>query len=116
MEKIRVMVLRNCADPEVTEIGADLASMQELVGGPIQALMIFSDMPEIMLVCNEEGKLWRLKQNRYLRGRDGEIVDMLVGDCFLCSTDEEDFASLTDEQIEKIKADHKVTITSVWMS
>ena len=78
--------------------------MQSIVGGIIQAIYPF-DHPEIALICNDEGKLMRLRPNRALFDKDGNIVDIVAGTFFLCSapTESENFESLTDEQIETYK-------------
>ena len=46
------------------------------------------------MVCNEEGKLLKLPPNFMYMG------DIIVGDVFFCSGGEEDFESLTDDQVE----------------
>ena len=78
--------------------------MQSIVGGLIQAISPF-DHPEITLVCNDEVKLNRLRLNRALFDKDGNVVDIVAGTFFLCSApaDSENFESLTNERIEKYK-------------
>lgn len=89
-------------EPYVKEIDGRLETMQNIVGGLIQAIYPF-DNPEIALICNDEGKLIRLPLNRALRDENGEVYDIISGTFFLCSApaDSENFESLTDEQIEK---------------
>jgi len=86
------------------EIDGSLESMQEIVGGTIQAVYPFAD--PVALICNDEGKLLGLQPNRALREEGtGRVYDMVVGTCFLCGAPvgEESFASLTDEQAETYK-------------
>ena len=55
-------------------------------------------------VCNDEGKLAGLPQNRPLKHPEtGEIYDTVCGPFFLCSapSDSENFESLSEELIEK---------------
>lgn len=101
---MKILVIEPLKEPYVIEIDGTLESMQQIVGGLIQAIYPF-DHPEIALICNEEGKLNRLPLNRALFDNDGNIVDIIAGTFFLCSapTDSENFESLTDEQIEKYK-------------
>lgn len=89
-------------EPYVKEIDGRLETMQNIVGGLIQAIYPF-DNPEIALICNDEGKLIGLPLNRALRDENGEVYDIISGTFFLCSApaDSENFESLTDEQIEK---------------
>ena len=101
---MRVLIVEPLKEPYVKEIDSGLESMQNIVGGLIQAIYPF-DHPEIALICNDEGKLMGLPLNRALLDKDGNIVDIIAGTFFLCSapSDSENFESLTDEQIEKCK-------------
>ena len=81
------------------EIGTDLESMQQVVGGLIQAVYPFEDPAAI--VCNDEGKLIGLPLNRALRDPEGEPYDAIAGTFFICGLGEEDFCSLSSEQLEK---------------
>ena len=75
--------------------------MQKVVGGYIEAIYPFEE--EVALICNEEGKIHGLPMNRALRDEDEQIYDVIYGTFFLCSAppDEENFCSLSDEQIER---------------
>lgn len=52
---IRVLVVEPGRYPYAAEIGADLASMQKVVGGLIEPVYCFDDDPAV-LVCHEEEK------------------------------------------------------------
>ena len=96
MGKIKVVVYRVGQEPQVETIEDSLAGMQSVVGGYIETVGIDGD---IILVCNEEGKMVGLPANRSLRG------DIIVGDCFITAAGEEgDFVSLTDEQVKRAKS------------
>ena len=69
-----------------------------IVGGYIQAIYPFDD--PIALVCNEEGKLIGLPQNRLICGRSGRVYDIICGTFFLVGLGAEDFISLTDNEIK----------------
>jgi len=101
---MKVLIVEPLKEPYVKEIDSGLESMQNMVGGLIQAIYPF-DHPEIALICNDEGKLMGLPLNRALFDKDGNIVDIVAGTFFLCSApaDSENFESLNDEQIEKYK-------------
>ena len=99
---MKVLLVEPNADPRAIEIDGSLASMQSLVGGLIEAIYPFSD--PIALICNDEGKLTGLPQNRPLKHPEtGEIYDIVCGPFFLCSAppDSENFESLPDDLIEK---------------
>ena len=101
---MKILVIEPMKEPYVKEIDGKLETMQSIVGGLIQAIYPF-DHPEIALICNEEGKLTKLRLNRALFDKDGNIVDIVAGTFFLCSApaDSENFESLNDEQIETYK-------------
>ncbi len=85
--------------PERMELDGSLQSMQDFVGGNIQAVYPFSD--PVAIVCNDEGKLLGLGYNRVLRDDDGYIYDILCGPFFVCGLSEEDFASLPEDMLRK---------------
>ena len=99
---MRILFVEPNAEPRAIEIDGSLASMQALVGGLIQAVYPFED--PVALICNDEGKLTGLPQNRPLKHPEtGEIYDIVCGPFFLCSSpaDSENFESLPDDLIEK---------------
>ena len=62
---MNVLLVEPNTDPRAIEINGSLASMQSLVGGLIQAVYPFAD--PVALICNDEGKLAGLPQNRPLK-------------------------------------------------
>ena len=95
---MQVVIVEPQKEPEVREIGDSLESMQEIVGGLIEAVYPF-DGP-VALICNEEGKLLNLPLNRALRDDEGNVYDIISGTFFLCAAppDSEHFAGLSDQQ------------------
>ena len=91
---MKVLVIEPEKAPVVRDISGTLESMQQLVGGTIQAIYPF-DKP-VALICNDEGKLLNLPMNRTLP----EIQDIIFGTFFLCGAppDKSCFTSLTDTQ------------------
>ena len=100
---MRVLVVEPERRPEVREIDGSLRSMQEVVGGLIQALAPFDE--PLALVCNDEAKLINLPANRGLRDEDGQLYGIICGTFFLCGApaDSDHFVSLTPEQIERYR-------------
>lgn len=98
-EKMKVLVVRPMEMPEVQEIDHTLSAMQELVGGTIQAVYPFDD--PVALIANDEGKLLGLPWNRALTDDHGVPYDIVCGTFFVAGLKEDDFASLTEQQIEK---------------
>lgn len=94
-----VLKLSPGCKPEVICIPHTLEEMQRLVGGYIEAIYPFED--RVAIVCNEEGKILGLEPCRAIRDPDtGEIIDVICGTFFVCGLTEDDFGSLTGEQIE----------------
>ena len=54
-------------------------------------------------ICNEEGKLLGLPMNRALTDEFGVPYDIVCGTFFVVGIGDEDFTSLTEQQIEKYR-------------
>ncbi len=74
------------------ELGCDLRLLQKAVQGYIEHVYL----DDVILVCNEEGKLKGMPPNRKLES--GEII---AGPFFLVGETGEDYVSLTDAQVQK---------------
>ena len=98
MKILVVEPLRPCRVQEVDS----LADMQQLVGGDIEAVYPFQEL--VALVCNSEGKLLGLPMNRPLLDKDYLPYDIIRGTFFVAGLGQENFVSLTDEQIQRYKS------------
>ena len=96
---LKVLVVEPRKRPYVQEIDGSLASMQKLVGGTIQAVYPFDDA--VALVCHDEGKLLNLPYNRFLYDKNHQPYDVICGTFLVVGVGEEDFQSLTAQQIRK---------------
>lgn len=96
---MKVLVVEPMKVPYEREISGSLASMQEVVGGDIEATYPFTD--PVGLVCNSEGKYLGLPPNRLLYDDNGVPYDMACGTFFLAGLGDEKFVSLTPEQSQK---------------
>ena len=96
---MKVLVVEPMKAPYEREISGSLASMQEVVGGDIEATYPFTD--PVGLVCNSEGKFLGLPPNRLLYDDNGVPYDMVCGTFFLVGLGNENFVSLTPEQSQK---------------
>ncbi len=77
--------------PKVLEVEDTLEKFQELVGGYIETI----NYKNLVLVCNEEGKLLRMKPNISLGN------DYIVGNLVIAGDNKMgEFKSLTDEEIK----------------
>ena len=97
---MQVVIVEPEKKPVVQNIDSGLASMQQIVGGSIQAVYPFEE--PVALICNDEGKLLRLPLNRALRDSNGAIYDLVAGTFFLCvaPADSDRFEGLTNEQAQ----------------
>ncbi len=95
-EKMKVVMVEPNKPAYITEIGNDLASMQEAVGGLIEPIYFLKDA---IMVGNEEAKLMGMDGNR----RFGNNI--VAGPFFICSEKMTDngtvFCSLSNELCEK---------------
>ena len=96
---MRILAIEPGRTPEERKVSGSLASLQDVVGGLIQAIYPFDDA--VALLCNDEGKLLGLPMNRVLP----EIGDIICGPFAVVGTPpgSEHFSSLTDEQMERYK-------------
>ena len=79
-------------------IGSSLEDLQAAVGGRIEVVYPYEDM--VGLLMNEEGKLLNMQLNRSLKDEYGQIYDIIAGTFYVVGLGEDDFCSLTDQQIE----------------
>jgi hypothetical protein len=94
---IRVLVYRVGQAPVVEEISDSLDALQAIVGGYIEPVPL---APNILLICNERGKLDGLPFNRTVCVRGPPFnratcgVEGIVGDFFVVRTEGPEFVSL----------------------
>lgn len=96
---MKILVVEPMKTPTVQEIDGSLRSMQRIVGGDIEAVYPFDD--PVAIVCHGEGKLLGLPMNRALTDDHGVPYDIVCGTFFVVGIGNEDFTSLTEQQIEK---------------
>ena len=94
---IKVLIVKPGQAPYAAEIPSALESLQHQVGGLIQVLYL----PDAAIICNDEGKLIGLPLNRPLFDEDRNIYDVIAGTFLVVGLTEDDFGSLTDEQIQR---------------
>ena len=93
---MRVLVVEPEVLPYEKEING-LEEMQATVGGLIAAIYPWEDRAAI--VCNDEAILLNMPFNRSVEGGYGGVF----GTFFVCGVGEEDFCSLTPEQMKVYK-------------
>ena len=99
--KLEVLLVKPGEYAKFAEIDAGLSSMQNVVGGNIEAVHYFDE--PVVLICNEEGKINSSELNRAIKDDNGKIVDIVAGTFFICGESDENFASLPTEHREKFE-------------
>lgn len=89
---IRILKIEPGKTPYVKEISNDLEGSQAEVQGLIDCIRLED---RSIAVINDEGKINGMEPNRRYRN------DIICGPFFICGSSEDEFTSLTDEQIEK---------------
>lgn len=95
--KLRILYKEVGKKPQIMIIDNTLKAKQKLVDGLIEVV----PYDNLLLICNEEGKLLNLSPNLIFD------YDYIAGNCFLVGDDYEhsDFKSLTDDEIIKYTYD-----------
>ncbi len=91
---MRVVYVEPNKPPYEAEIEHSLRGEQRAVKGMIEC--VYND-DNTCLVCNEEAKLIGMDGNR----RIGDGTSIIAGPFFVCGLTEDDFRSLTDEEVNK---------------
>lgn len=97
--KIQIIMCEPGKKAYATTVENTLESLQQIVGGYIEAIYPFDD--PVAIICNEEGKLNGLELNRALRDESGKVYDIIAGPFLVVSLGEEDFASLSEDYKDK---------------
>lgn len=90
---MRVVVKRPFESPEIVNIENTLEAYQSIVEGYIESVTL---SPDLMMICNEEGKLNNLTINFVLNH------DPIVGTVLFTNYNEEDLTDISDENINAI--------------
>ena len=96
---ITVVLCEPSKDARVTTIANSLVSLQQAVGGYIEAIYPF-DAP-VAIICNEEGKLNGMELNHALLDDSGQIYEILAGPFLIAGLGDDDFASIPQDLQEK---------------
>ena len=99
---MNVLIIKPNEYPRPIEIKNQLEDLQVAVGGYIECVYPFED--KVGLVVNDEGKLMGLPLNRALRDEKDMIYDILAGNFLVVGLTEDDFCSLTPEQMENTRS------------
>lgn len=97
--RLTVLVVEPGKIPYTKQIPDTLQSLQQEVGGYIQAVYPFRD--PVCVICNEEAKLEGLPLNRSLQDEQGQIYDIVAGTFLVAGLGEENFTSLSPELLDK---------------
>lgn len=100
-DTMNVLLVEPNRYPKEIQIGDDLESLQQAVGGNIEVAYPFEE--NVGIIMNEEGKLEGQPLNRALRDDEGQITDVVAGSFLVVGLTEDSFTSLTPDQMEKFE-------------
>ncbi len=106
MEAITVLSVKPLREPCVITIPNKLRTLQDQVGGMIEAVYPFED--PVAIILNEEGKLNGSMPNRGLYDSSGNLYDVIAGTFLIVGMSEEDFCSLSEELSAKYMEKYKI--------
>lgn len=92
-EKIKVIIKEPGKAPEIKTVANDLGTLQSIVGGYIETVTLAVGL---VIICNEEGKLWNLPYNFDFGGQS------FVGTVVIAGIDGDNFASFPEQLCEWI--------------
>lgn len=98
-ELLDVLLVSPGEHPRTVRIGAKLEDLQQAVGGNIECVYPFDEA--VGLIVNEEGKFNGSSLNRALYGEEGKLIDIIAGDFLVVGLTEDNFGSLTEEQMKR---------------
>jgi len=104
-EKLTVLIIEPEKKPYVKEIDSGLKSLQSVVDGDIETFYPTED--DVVFIVNEEGKISGLPLNRGIRSDEGELVDIIAGTFMIAGLGEDNFASLSQDMIDKYSEKYK---------
>ena len=100
---MNVLLVQPNAYPKKISVGTELEDLQAMVGGDIEVTYPFED--EVAIILNESGKINGLPLNRAIYTEDGDMQDIYAGGFLVVGLTEDDFGSLTSEQIDMTAGD-----------
>lgn len=100
-ETMDVLLVKPFMYPQAIKIGKELEDLQNAIGGDIETTYPFDE--PVAIICNDEGKINGSELNRSLRDDKGEIYDIVAGDFLVVGLTEDDFCSLSPEQMKKFE-------------
>lgn len=94
--------------PEIIDIQNELKPLQNYVGGYIETVYLPNDL---ILICNEEGKLWGMNLNFFLVRNT--TVDEVVGPALFVKDCGDEFGPLDETEAEHIRS--KIEKEGIWL-
>ena len=95
--RIPVLVIEHLEEPYFTSMNNSLYEMQRIVHGNID-IVNCPDLKGIDIICNDEGKLFKLPLNRSLT-ENQKVYDVVAGNMILTGEDDGNTIGLTKKQI-----------------
>ena len=101
-EKIKVLMVEPGKKAYEKEIDTSLEGIYEALDcSCFETFYPYDDL--VVIVCDDEGKINGSMPNRAVYDKDGEMVDVIFGNFFICDCSSDSFKSLPDDMMEKYK-------------
>ena len=110
---MRVILVEPNTLPRIAEVENTPKSLQNTVGGYIEVISMDHLDPNIILICNEEGKLMGLPLNRTLHDRYGNTLDYIAGTFIICAERNGEFFSIP-KKLENKYLEHFASDEVLW--
>ena len=101
MQRVSVFCKRSDSDLYHTNMSLSLQNLQNYVGGYIEVVQVGEfHGQQVVMICNEEGKLRGDLRGSFAWIVGGVLVDYIFGNVVFCSQDGEDLAPLVGKKRE----------------
>ena len=101
-EKIKVLMVEPGKKAYEKEIDTSLEGIYEALNcSCFETFYPYDDL--VVIVCDDEGKINGSMPNRAIYDKDGEMIDVIFGNFFICDCSSDSFKSLPDDMMEKYK-------------
>ena len=104
---IDILLIQPNKPPRQMKMADELKAIHKLVEGRFEVYRPFYN--DLVIICNEEGKLRNLPMNREICNDDGMRMDIIRGDFFFVNAplDSESFQSLSPKEVKGLSEKFK---------
>ena len=97
---MKILKFRTNETEEIIDINNDLEAFKNEVNGTFQSIFLSEN---VILICNEFGKVIPLCPNRMVCDFNGAAIDIIYGDFFICEFSNDTYNDLSEHNIYRSK-------------